>query len=96
VDEAAMSTYLRVFAKMRRPSMTPSPSTPQILLEQQDVGRVLGDVGRGIDGDPAIGGVQRHRVVHIITAHGNAPAQTELLSCVAAPGRPVAAAFGSR
>ena len=30
-DEVAISTYLMVFAKMRRPSMTPSASTPRSL-----------------------------------------------------------------
>ena len=35
----------------------------EVVLEEQDVGGVFGDVGGGVDGDPDIGMVQRQRVV---------------------------------
>ena len=62
-DEVPISTYLIVLAKMRRPSTTPSARMSEVLVEQDDVGRVLGDVGRGLDRDADVGVVQRDRVV---------------------------------
>ncbi len=62
-DEVAIRTYLRVFAKMRRPSITPVGEHAEVLVEQHDVGRVLGHVGRGVDRDADIGGVQGDGVV---------------------------------
>ena len=45
-DEVPISTYLMVLAKMRRPSTTAVGEDAEVLVEQDDVGRVLGDVGR--------------------------------------------------
>ena len=38
----------------------------EVLLEQDDVGGVLGDVGGGLDGDPDVGGVERDGVVDAV------------------------------
>ena len=38
----------------------------EILLQQNDVGRVLGDIDRAIDRDADIGGVQRRRIVDAV------------------------------
>jgi hypothetical protein len=39
---------------------------PEVLVEQQYVGRILGDVDRGVDRHPYVGLVQRERVVHAV------------------------------
>ena len=38
----------------------------EVLVQQDDVGGVLGDVGGGVDGDPDVGGVQGERVVDAV------------------------------
>ena len=65
-DDVPISTYLIVFAKMRRPSTTPSASTSRSLLEQDDVGGVLRDVGGRVDRDADVGVVQGERVVDAV------------------------------
>ena len=65
-DDVAISTYLIVLAKMRRPSHDSVGEHAEILVEQHDVGRVLGDVGGRVDRDADIGMVQRDRVVHAV------------------------------
>ena len=39
-----MKTYLSVLAKVARPSRTPSFQHAQILLQQDDIGRLFGDI----------------------------------------------------
>ena len=51
-DEVAISTYFSVLAKIRRPSIDAVREHAKVLVEQHDVGSVLGDIGRGIDRDP--------------------------------------------
>ena len=63
--EVPISTYLIVFAKMRRPSMTPSASA-QVLVEEERVGRVFGDVGSGVDRDSDVCLMQREGVVDTV------------------------------
>lgn len=46
----------------------------EVLLQEQDVGRVLGHVGRGVHGQPHIGGVQGQRVVHPVAQEPDGPA----------------------
>ena len=62
-DDVAIRTYFIVLAKMRRPSITPSASTPEVLVEQHHVGGVLGDVGPRVHRDPDVGVVQGDGVV---------------------------------
>ena len=59
---AIMMNFM-MLPKARRPSVTPRSSTPRSCSQQNDVGRVLGDIDRAIDRDADIGGVQRRRVV---------------------------------
>ena len=61
-----MRTYLRMLAKVRRPSATPSASTPRSWSEQDHVGRGAGDVGGAFDRKTDIGGVDRRRVVDAV------------------------------
>ena len=69
--DVPISTYLMVLAKIRRPSATPSASTSRSLLQQDDVGGVLGDVGARVDRDADVGGVQRERVVDAVAEEGD-------------------------
>ena len=55
-----------VFAKMRRPSETPSARTVEVLFEEDDVGCVLGHVGGCVDGDADVGVVEGERVVDAV------------------------------
>ena len=59
----AMKTYFSVLAKVARPSRTPSHQDAEVLLQQDDVGRLLGDVHRRVDRDADVGGVQGRGVV---------------------------------
>ena len=72
--EVPINTYLMVLAKIRRPSATPSARTFEVLLQQDHVGGVLGDIGGGVNGDPDVGGVQREGVVDAVAeeCHGAA------------------------
>ncbi len=63
-DDVPIRMYLIVLAKMRRPFDDAVGEHAEILVEQDDVGRVLGDVGAGVDRDTDVGVVQRDRVVH--------------------------------
>ena len=65
-DEVAMSTYFMVLAKMRRPSIDAVGQDAEVLLEQDDVGGVLGHVGGGVDGDADVRRVQRDGVVDAV------------------------------
>ena len=46
----------------------------EVLLQQDDVGGVLGDVGGGVDGDADVGGVQGERVVDAVAEEADGPA----------------------
>ena len=59
----AMKTYFSVLAKVARPSRTPSHQDAQVLLQQDDVGRLLGHVHRVVHRDADVGGVQGRGVV---------------------------------
>ena len=59
-------TYFITLPKVRRPSRTPRSSTDEIGLEQDDVGRILGDIDGRIDGDADIGGMQGGRVIDAV------------------------------
>ncbi len=61
-----MKTYLSVLAKVRRPSRTPSISTSRSLLQQHDVGRLLGHVHGAVDGDADVRRVQGRGVVDAV------------------------------
>ena len=65
-DDVPMSTYLIVLAKIRRPSTHAVGQHAEVLVEQHDVGGVLGHVGGRVDRDADVGGVQRDRVVHAV------------------------------
>jgi hypothetical protein len=43
----------------------------ELLLQQDDVSGVPGDIGRGVDRDADVGGVQGDRVVHPVTEVGD-------------------------
>ena len=58
-----MMMYFMMLAKLRRPSITPSFKHAEVLLQQDDVGGVLGHVHAVHHRDADIGGVQRGRVV---------------------------------
>ena len=58
-----MKTYLSVLAKVCRPSRTPCASDAQVPLQQDDVGRLLGDVHRALHRDAHVRRVERGRVV---------------------------------
>ncbi len=58
--------YLRMLAKVRRPSSTPSCSTVQVVPQQDQVGRLLGHVDGGVDREADVGRVQRRRVVDAV------------------------------
>ena len=70
--DVPISTYLMVFAKIRRPSMTPFGQDAQILVQQHDVGGVLGDVGGAVHGDADVRMVQGQGVVDAV-AHETRP-----------------------
>ena len=46
----------------------------EVLVEQHDVGGVLGDVGGRVDGDADVGGVQRDGVVDAVAEEGDVDA----------------------
>ena len=70
-EDVAMRTYFMVLAKMRRPSIDAFRQHAEILVEQHDVGGVLGHVGSRVHRDPDIGMVQRHRVVDPVAEEGH-------------------------
>ena len=51
---------------------------PKVLVEQDDVGGVLGDVGGGVDGDPDVGVVQGDGVVHAVAEEADVHAGAAL------------------
>jgi len=58
--------YLRMLAKTLRPSRIAVFQHQQALLQEHQVGRLLGDVDRGIHRDPDVGGAQRRRIVDAV------------------------------
>ena len=58
--------YLRMLAKVRRPSSTPSCNTRKITPQQDDVGSLLGDVNGGIDRKAHVGRMQRGCIVDAV------------------------------
>ncbi len=70
--EVPINTYLMVLAKIRRPSATPSAGGRSVFLQQDDVGRVLGDVGGRVDGDAHVGRVQSQCIIDPVTQEGHA------------------------
>ena len=70
-DDVAISTYFSVLAKMRRPSHDAVGEHAEVLVEQHDVGGVLGDVGGRVDRDADVGGVQGDRVVDAVAEEGD-------------------------
>ena len=77
-DEVPIRTYLIVLAKMRRPSTIPVARIVEVLVEQDDVGGVLGHVGRGLDRDSDVGVVQRDRVVDAVAEESDRRAEGSL------------------
>ena len=72
--------YFITLPKVRRPSTHAVVQHRQVGLEQDDVGRLLGDVHGRIDGDADIGGMQRGRVVDAVAEeadHMAAPLQRQ-------------------
>ena len=63
---APIRTYLRMLQKTFRPSITPSSHDQEALLEEDDVGGLLGDVDRGVDRDPDVRDAQRRRIVDAV------------------------------
>ena len=59
----AMKTYFSVLAKVVRPSRTPVDEDVEVLLQQDDVGGLLGHVHGALHRDADVGGVQRRGVV---------------------------------
>ena len=53
-----MRTYLRMLAKVRRPSSTPVGHDAEIRVEQDHVGRGLRDAGGAVDRKADVGGLQ--------------------------------------
>ena len=68
----AMKTYFRVLAKVMRPSCTPCTRTSRSLLQQDDVGRLLGHVHGAVHRDAHVGGMQGRGVVDPV-AHDSPP-----------------------
>ena len=66
-----MATYLKVFANVRRPSITPSLQHVEVALQQHDVGGLARDVDRLRDGDADVGDVQRGGVVDAVAEEGH-------------------------
>ena len=58
--------YLIVLPKVLRPSITPSIEYQETFLEEDDIGRFLGDVDRRVDRDADIGFAERAGVVDAI------------------------------
>ena len=63
----AINTYLSVLANVLRPWTIPSTQHVQILLEEHEVGRLLGDVDGIGDRDADVGAVQRGGIVDAVT-----------------------------
>ena len=72
--DVPISTYLIVLAKMRRPFGDAVGEHVEVLLEQDDVGGVLGDVGGRVDRDADVGRVQGERVVDAVAEERDAAA----------------------
>ena len=64
--DVPISTYLMVLAKIRRPSMTPSASTPRSLSSSTTSAASLATSVAAVDGDADVGLVQRERVVDAV------------------------------
>ena len=77
-DEVPIRTYLIVLAKMRRPSTIPVGEDLEVLVEQHDVGGVLGHVGRGLHRDPDVRVVQGDSVVDAVAEEPDRRAQRAL------------------
>ena len=60
---------------MRRPFAHAVGQHAEVLVEQHDVGRVLGDLGGRLDGDADVGGVQRDCVVDPVAEEGDVHAR---------------------
>jgi hypothetical protein len=58
-------------AKIRRPSIDAVGEYAEVLVQQHDVGGVLGHVGGRLDRDADVGGVQGDRVVDAIAEEGD-------------------------
>ena len=65
-DDVPMSTYLMVFANVRRPSLTPSASTPRSFSSRTMSAASLATSVGGFDRDPDVGGVERDGVVDAV------------------------------
>ena len=63
---APMRTYLRMLAKTLRPFEHALVQHQQDLLQQDHVGRLLGDVHGGVDADAHVGGVEGGGVVDAV------------------------------
>ena len=63
---APILMYFTMLPNTLRPSITPFLEDQQALLEQDDVGRLLGDVDRGVDRDADVCGLQRRAVVDAV------------------------------
>ena len=66
-----MRTYFMVLAKIRRPSVDAVGEDAEVLVEQDDVGGILGHVGGRVDRDADVGGVQRDGVVDAVAQEGD-------------------------
>ena len=64
-----------MLAKIRRPSRDAVGEHAEVLVEQHDVGGVLGHVGGGVHRDADVGGVQRDGVVDAVAQEGDVHAR---------------------
>ena len=72
LELAAILMYLMMLPNTRRPSTTPCLQHQQAVLQQDDVGRLLGDVHRRVDRDAHVGGLERRRVVDAVAQEADA------------------------
>jgi hypothetical protein len=68
LDDVPICTYLMVLANVRDDALG---EHSEVLLEEHDVGGVLGHVGGGVDRDADVGMVQGDRVVHAVAEEGD-------------------------